>query len=188
MRRLDPARDQAIAAAVLEVLARDGYAGLTMDGVATAAGVGKATIYRRWSSKSDLLLSVMDVMGEQIVAPDTGSLRGDMVALLDAILELIEGPDGRATRALMGALQDDWSLAEAFQRGPLSHWDSAWGTVLDRAIGREEVTRAAADSMAVEAGTAVVALRWLVTGRALDGDVVRRLVDEVMLPLLVDSR
>ncbi|MFW3171479.1 TetR/AcrR family transcriptional regulator [Geodermatophilus sp. CPCC 206100] len=188
MRRLDPARDQAIAAAVLEVLARDGYAGLTMDAVATAAGVGKATIYRRWSSKSDLLLSVMDVMGERLAAPDTGTLRADMVGLLTATVQLLDGPAGRATRALMGAVQDDCSLAEAFQRGPLAHWDRAWATVLERAVARGEVTPAAGDTLAVEAGTAVVALRWLVTGRSLDDEIVRQLVDDVMLPLLVGGR
>ncbi|MGK5114458.1 MULTISPECIES: TetR/AcrR family transcriptional regulator [unclassified Geodermatophilus] len=184
VRRLDPARDQAIAAAVLEVLGRDGYAALTMDAVALAAGVGKATIYRRWSSKSELLLGVMDVLGELIVAPDTGTLREDMLGLLTSTLDLLAGPPGRATRSLIGAVLDDCVLAEAFQRGPLAHWDRAWATVLDRAVERGEVSRAAADSLAVEAGTAVVALRWLVTGRTLDADVVRELVDGVMLPLL----
>ena len=71
-RRLDVSRDAAIASAVVEVLGRRGYAGLTMDAVARAAGVGKATIYRRWSSKAELLLSVMDLVGAPVLeVPDT---------------------------------------------------------------------------------------------------------------------
>jgi AcrR family transcriptional regulator len=56
-RPLDPAKDQAITEAVVDVLDRLGYSGFTMDEVALAAGVGKAAIYRRWSSKTDLLVS-----------------------------------------------------------------------------------------------------------------------------------
>ncbi len=169
MRRLDPARDAAIAAAVIEVLGREGYAGLTMDAVALTAGVGKATIYRRWSSKADLLLSVLDVAGETGLAhPDTGNLRDDLVAVLLSTLDLLAGPSGRATRSLLGAVVDDPVLARAYQRGPLAQWDAAWATVLDRAVERGEITTAAASSVVAELAPAVLCLRWLITGRVLD--------------------
>ncbi|MGY1705405.1 TetR/AcrR family transcriptional regulator [Geodermatophilus sp. SYSU D00697] len=184
-RRLDPARDEAIAAAVLEVLGREGWSGLTMDAVAMAAGVGKATIYRRWSSKADLLLGVMDVAGgDGVTAPDTGDLRGDLVALLTAAVARLSGPAGRTTRSLLGAVIDDPALAGAYQRGPLACWDLAWATVFDRAVDRGEITREAAGSLAVEVGPAVLALRWLVTGRAVDADLVTEVVDDLVLPLL----
>ncbi|MGY1623236.1 TetR/AcrR family transcriptional regulator [Geodermatophilus sp. SYSU D00965] len=183
-RRLDPARDKAIAAAVLEVLGREGWAGLTMDAVATVAGVGKATIYRRWSSKTDLLLGVMDVAGGQVVAaPDTGDLRGDLVALMTASTTRLEGPTGRMTRSLLGAVVDDPALAEAYQRGPLACWDRAWATVFERAVERGEISRSAADSVAAEICPAVLVLRWL-TGRPVDADLVAQVVDAVVLPLL----
>ncbi|MGY1688658.1 TetR/AcrR family transcriptional regulator [Geodermatophilus sp. SYSU D01105] len=184
-RRLDPARDEAIAAAVLEVLGREGWSGLTMDAVAMAAGVGKATIYRRWSSKADLLLGVMDVAGgDRVTAPDTGDLREDLVALLTAAVARLSGPAGRTTRSLLGAVIDDPALAEAYQRGPLASWDLAWATVFERAVDRDEITRDAASSLAVEVGPAVLALRWLVTGRAVDADLVTEVVDDLVLPLL----
>jgi AcrR family transcriptional regulator len=185
VRRLDPERDRAIAAAVLEVLARDGYAGLTMDAVALAAGVGKATIYRRWSSKADLLLSVLDVAGDDLLAaPDTGCLREDLLAVLTATVELLAGPSGRAARSLLGVVVDDPALSEAYERGPLSCWREAMATVLDRAVARGEITAEVRRSPAASAGPAIILLRWLVTGRPLDAGVVTGIVDDVMLPLL----
>ncbi|MGY1641492.1 TetR/AcrR family transcriptional regulator [Geodermatophilus sp. SYSU D00703] len=187
-RRLDPARDEAIAAAVLEVLGREGWSGLTMDAVATVAGVGKATIYRRWSSKTDLLLGVLEVAGEQVAAaPDTGDLRGDLVALMTATVDRLDGPAGRMTRSLLGAVAADPALAEAYRRGPLACWDRAWATVFDRAVERGEISRAAAGSVATEVCPAVLVLRWL-TGRPVDADVVAEVVDGVVLPLLHSRR
>jgi AcrR family transcriptional regulator len=184
-RRLDPERDRAIAAAVLEVLGREGYAGLTMDAVALAAGVGKATIYRRWSSKADLLLGVLDVAVEdELPVPDTGRLRDDLVALLTTTLDLMAGPAGKATRGLLGAIVGDPALADASRRGPLAAWSQALAVVLERAVCRGEITASSAASCAAEVGPAVLLVRWLVTGRPLDAAVVTELVDEAMMPLL----
>jgi AcrR family transcriptional regulator len=184
-RRLDESRDAAIASAVVEVLGRSGYAGLTMDAVAMAAGVGKATIYRRWSSKAELLLSVMDVVGAPVLqVPDTGKLREDLVAVLAGVVELCSGPSGRAIRSLLGAVIDDPVLQEGNRRLPLATWDAAWDTVVARAVERGEIPAGAGPSIAAEVGPAVLVLRWLVTGRPLDHAVVTDLVDRVVLPLL----
>ena len=184
-RRLDTSRDAAIASAVVEVLGRAGYAGLTMDAVAMAAGVGKATIYRRWSSKADLLLGVMDVVGAPVLeVPDTGELRADLIAVLTDVVELFGGTSGRAIRSLLGAVIDDPVLQEGCRRLPLANWDAAWGSVVARAVERGEVPAGAGESVAAEVGPAVLALRWLVTGRPLDDAVVTELVDRVVLPLL----
>jgi AcrR family transcriptional regulator len=184
-RRLDASRDAAITSAVVEVLGRSGYAGLTMDAVAVAAGVGKATIYRRWSSKAELLLSVMDVVGAPVLeVPDTGKLREDLIAVLTDVVELFGGSSGRAIRSLLGAVIDDPVLQEGCRRLPLANWDAAWETLVARAVERGEVPAGTGRSLAAEVGPAVLALRWLVTGRPLDDVVVTELVDRVVLPLL----
>jgi AcrR family transcriptional regulator len=184
-RRLDASRDAAIASAVVEVLGRVGYAGLTMDAVAAAAGVGKATIYRRWSSKAELLLGVLDVVGAPLrEVPDTGKLREDLVAVLTQVVELLGGPSGRAVRSLLGAVADDPVLHDGCHRLPLADWDAAWETAVTRAEARGEVPAGVGSSIAAEVGPAVLVLRWLVTGRPLDGTVVLDLVDRVLLPLL----
>jgi AcrR family transcriptional regulator len=184
-RRLDASRDAAIATAVIDVLGRSGYGGLTMDAVAMAAGVGKATIYRRWSSKVELLISVMEVVGAPVLqVPDTGKLREDLVAVLTEVVELVSGPSGRAIRSLLGAVFDDPVLQEGSRRLPLANWDAAWETVVARAVERGEVPAGVEQSIAAEVGPAVLALRWLITGRPLDHTVVTDLVDRVVLPLL----
>jgi AcrR family transcriptional regulator len=188
-RPLDPAKDKAIAAAVYQVLGEVGYSGLTMDEVAMAAGVGKAAIYRRWSSKADLLASFIDVASDDsLVAPDTGSLREDLVVLLGLLLDALGGPSGRATRAVLNAVLDDPRLTEAYHRGPLARWGQAFGQVFDRAAEREEIAPGARTSLAAEAGPAILVLRWLVSGRDLNHAVVTAVVDEVMMPLLEGQR
>ena len=76
------ASHQAIIQATLELLIEVGYGALTMDAVRDRAGVGKATIYRRWSSKEELVRDTIVFLHEDFAAPDTGSLRGDYDACL----------------------------------------------------------------------------------------------------------
>src|SRR3712207_9422565 len=65
----------------------------------------------------------------------------------------------------LGAVVDDPVLQEGCRRLPLANWDAAWEAVLTRAVGRGEVPACAGESVAAEVGPAVLALRWLVTGR-----------------------
>lgn len=169
----------------MEVLADVGYAGLTMDAVAVAAGVSKATIYRRWPSKPDLLVSVIDTASDQtLVVPDSGSLRDDLVVLLTALGDVLVGPGGNASRALLGVMNQHPALEEAFRRGPMARWSDAFVTVLDRAVARGELVPNAATSLAPEAGPAIFLLRWMVSGSDIDEKLAIAVVDDVMMPLL----
>src|SRR5918911_1191231 len=89
----DPSRDGVIRAAILRLLADVGYGALTMDAVAAEAGVGKATIYRRWRTKQDLVVdTISDLNRAEATTPDTGSLEGDLRALLHSLVAVITGP------------------------------------------------------------------------------------------------
>src|SRR3954464_11010422 len=89
----DPSRDGVIRAAILRLLADVGYGALTMDAVAAQAGVGKATIYRRWRTKEDLVVdTIADLNREEAAAPDSGSLEGDLRAILRSLLAIVTGP------------------------------------------------------------------------------------------------
>jgi AcrR family transcriptional regulator len=167
------------------VLAAVGYRGLTMDQVAAVAGVSKATIYRRWPSKVDLLVSVIDqATDDSLSGIDTGSLHDDLVALLDALAGILAGPGGGASRALLGVLDDEPVLADAYRRGPLARWDRAFQDAFDRAAARGEVARGTGRTLAAEAGAGILVQRWLTTGQDVRGDFAARVVDEVMVPLL----
>lgn len=184
-RPLDPSLHGTIQAAVLEVLSEAGYRGLTMDEVAMVAGVSKATIYRRWHSKVDLLVSVIEAASEQtLIEVDHGNLRDDLVAALRALVEILAGWGGGASRALLGALEDEPALAEAYRRGPLARWRDAFTAAFERAAARGEVHPGAEASLAAEAGSGILLQRWLVSGRQVDEQVASAVVDEVMMPLL----
>jgi AcrR family transcriptional regulator len=184
---LDRSKDQAITAAVVDVLARLGHSGFTMDEVALAAGVGKAAIYRRWCSKTDLLVSYTEesITGTLDVS-DTGSLRTDLVVLLGSAVAHFNGPAGRANRALLSAVHDDPELAAAYHAGPVAQWNAAFEEVFDRAARRGETGSAVASSVAAEAGAAILVQRWLLWGAHIDEALVTAVVDDVMLPLLRD--
>jgi AcrR family transcriptional regulator len=184
-RPLDPAKDQAITAAVVEVLARLGYSGFTMDEVALTAGVGKAAIYRRWAGRTDLLARYIERSIEGTLdRSDTGSLRNDLIVLLTSAAVHFNGPAGRANRALLSAVHDDPTLTAAYHSGPITQWTAAFQEVIDRAVGRGEIGSAAGSSLAAEAGAAILVQRWLLLGVHIDEGLVTVVVDDVMLPLL----
>lgn len=75
----DPAADEAIISAVFDVLEANGFAGFSVEAVAARAGVGKATIYRRWPTREDLLVAAAEQVMADTPVPDTGTLRDDLV-------------------------------------------------------------------------------------------------------------
>ena len=85
-RKRDHTRDPEILDAALDVLAETGYDGMTIDMVAARAKAGKATLYRRWPSKAELVIDAVACMkaGDLDLddLPDTGTLRGDLVAMI----------------------------------------------------------------------------------------------------------
>jgi AcrR family transcriptional regulator len=185
-RPLDRAKDRAITDAVVDVLARLGYGGFTMDEVAVTAGVGKAAIYRRWASKTDLLVSYTEGSIEGTLdLSDTGSLRNDLVALLTSAVAHFNGQAGRANRALLSAVHDDPTLSAAYHAGPLAQWAAAFRQVFDRAAARGEISPTASP-FAAEAGAAILVQRWLLMGAHIDDELVTAVVDDVVLPLVRD--
>src|SRR5215208_2909810 len=79
--------DQAILTATVELLGEVGVAGFSMDLLAQRAGVGKATIYRRWPSKETLILDALRMTSTPIPVPDEGNLRDDLFTYMDAVIE-----------------------------------------------------------------------------------------------------
>src|SRR5438270_13278542 len=79
--------DAAIREATVDLLAQEGYAGLTMSGVAHEAGVSTATLYRRWHSKLELVIDVLAMRAEESPVPDTGTLEGDCRSMLQILVD-----------------------------------------------------------------------------------------------------
>ena len=128
-------------AATLELLADRGVAGMSIEEVASRAGVGKATIYRRWSSKGALALDAfLAEFRQQQPLPDTGTLRGDLRAELRAWIRAVtRTPVGRILGDLIGEAQHDKDLAASYRERVLEPLRQQHRIMLDRAIGRGEI-------------------------------------------------
>jgi AcrR family transcriptional regulator len=181
----DATRDEALRQAALEVMAEVGYRALTMDAVAARARAGKATIYRRWESKLDLVIDTCNQLASQNLAdPDTGSLAGDLREFLTAFAAFLSGPIGKAAQALVGELPHEPELAAAFRETFLISQRDVLRGILERANERGEVRPHAPLGMAVELAGAALIYRLMLTGDPLDLPFVDRVVDQVLLPLV----
>jgi AcrR family transcriptional regulator len=181
----DPSRDGVIRAAILHLLADVGYGALTMDAVAAEAGVGKATIYRRWRTKQELVVDTISELNRaETTLPTTGSLEGDLRLILRSMVSVINGPAGAATLSLLSTVPHHPPLAEAFRTGPLAIWRRAFREIWMRAEERGEVTPGAAGSMIAEATSALLVQRWLLTGEPVDDSYAEQVLTTVVLPLI----
>jgi len=181
----DPSRDGVIRAAILRLLADVGYGALTMDAVASEAGVGKATIYRRWRTKQDLVVDTISDLNRAEASPaDTGSLEGDLRQMLRSLVGVINGPTGAATLSLLSTVPHQPALAEAFRNGPLAVWRQSFEEIWARAEERGEVRPGVAGSVAAETTSALLVQRWLLTGKPVDEAFADEVLDTVVLPLI----
>jgi AcrR family transcriptional regulator len=170
--------DQAIEAAALELLVEQGYAGLSIEGVAARAGVGKATIYRRWESKLELVLeAVIHRCLEHVVEADTGSLRQDLLIMFGAMLAKFRR-DGAVMRAFVAEQSRHPELAKAFRRMFLDDRRAAMRGVLRRGIERGELPADTDVELLSDVGSAIMWHRLAVTGAALGNDLPERIVDQ----------
>ena len=185
----DPSRDEAIRAALLRLLGEVGYGGLTVDAVAEQAGVGKATIYRRWRAKQDLIVeSIADLGPLLTVPPDTGSLRDDLRQFMHLLAETTRSPVGAMLRSLVPAMHHHPELRAAYRAGPLTVWQNAYAQLWARAEARGEVVPGLASSPMAETTSALIVQRWLLTGEPVDEEYADRVLDTVVMPMLRHAR
>ena len=134
------ASHQAIVKATLELLLEVGYGPLTMEAVRTRAGVGKATIYRRWSSKEELVRDAIVSLHEEFDIPDTGSLRGDYHAIAAMVrASARRAGASRLAPRLLGEAVNDPELHAIFFENLVKPRREALGGLLRRAIERGEI-------------------------------------------------
>src|SRR5215218_10939353 len=132
--------DRAILAAALELMAEHGVRDLRMDDVADRAGVGKATIYRRYRSKDELVTAAVAALVSEIAIPDTGSTRGDLLELMGNAVEVYSGSvEGGVMPSLVDAMSRDAELAGSVREGFLAERRAALRTVLERGVERGDL-------------------------------------------------
>ena len=158
-----------------------GYARLTMEGVATHAGVGKATLYRRWSSKAELILDAIRTMKASVPHPDTGDTRADLVAIMRTVVSrAVEPRSARISAALLAEVQRDPELAELFRQQFLLPRRLETQEVLRRGLARGDLRPDADISLVLDQLMGSVFYRQLIVGQPLRAADVEPLVDQVL--------
>jgi AcrR family transcriptional regulator len=187
----DQSRDAAILEATLQVLGEVGYDQLTLDAVAAKAQASKATIYRRWAGKPALVVEAFQTLkpkaegdGPVDYWPDTGSLRGDLLAGIGRFKERLDSEEGRLMLAVMTAQARDPELAAAMRAATYDDKCRSCRMLADRAIARGELTDTRGADTFVEVLPAIMFNRLLVTGEPFDDAFLTHVVDDIALPLL----
>ena len=180
---------QALVAAILEATIAEldevGYADLSMEKVAERARASKASVYRRWPGKVALVVdAVHHALPDPAALPDTGTLRGDLLAVLRAAGEQLAGPAGRAVRGVLGDVLRDPERAEQFRARTRGNSAAMIETVLRRAHRRGELDADAVTRRQREVGPALMRSHFLTNDGPVPDEVIVGIVDEVVLPLL----
>jgi AcrR family transcriptional regulator len=187
-RKRDHSRDAKILEATLEVLAEVGATGLTMDLVAARAGAGKATIYRRWASKTEMFIDAIAHLKHIQVdlegLPDTGTLRGDLLALFKPVP--IEETERRLKimAAIASLISQDPALTESANAAVIQPWSDAHFALMQRAAKRGEIAADADIETLSQILPSLNAYRILVLRKPFDLDFLLLIVDAVLMPAL----
>jgi AcrR family transcriptional regulator len=131
---------QAMLQATLELLAEVGFDAMSIDAIATRAGVGKTTIYRRYASKEELVADAIENVREEILLPDTGTLQGDIDALIQNAAQITLSPLGRQTVAMIiSSASSNAQFAQIYWTKYLQPRRKTFAIVLERAKARNEI-------------------------------------------------
>lgn len=143
MPRLSDERSRQICAEALRLVLELGYDHVTMDRIAETTQSSKATLYRQWGGKATLLVDALDcvafgVNDPERAVPDTGDLRGDLLAML-ASRENVPGDEGALIAAVLQAMKTDHELAAAVRERLIVGLNEQTRVVIDRAVARGEI-------------------------------------------------
>ena len=182
------ARERAICTAMLDLLNEVSYESVTMDAVAARAKASKATIYRRWSNKEELVLRAIQLEMDEnpFEAPDTGTLAGDLTSFL-----LTQSEQERcafntaAMRGLTYATANDPELGEMLRSVMEEAGIRVWQVLLDRALERGELAHAVDPALPLAVTKAMFFCRMGLETEPMDASYVDTLVHDVLMPVVL---
>ncbi|NUK09642.1 TetR/AcrR family transcriptional regulator [Streptomyces lunaelactis] len=184
--RITPEREAELYEAVLDLLRTAGYEGLTMDAVAARTRSSKATLYRQWGSKPELVARALRHNKPVSIAEiDTGSLRGDFHAMVDRMDDCQMEKDSALMRGLAHAIHENPDLHRALRDLLIDPEMTGLDTLVQRAVDRGELP---ADNPALKyvphmlVGAFIA--RPLIEDRSVDRDFISSYLDAVVLPAL----
>jgi AcrR family transcriptional regulator len=184
LRRGRPRSDRAhraILDAARELLIEEGFTRLRLEHVAARAGVGKATIYRRWSSKEALALALlMELAAPHIAVEETGDTRGELLGgVTNAMRAVTSTPFGPVIRALLSQIATNPKLGDPFRATVVQGRRDEIARILERGIARGDLRPDADATVATELLVGPVYFR-LMFGGELDQEFAERVVEAVL--------
>jgi len=185
-RKRDLSRDPEILGATIDVLAETGFDGMTIDMVAARAKAGKATVYRRWASKAELVIDAVGCMKNADTdfehLPDTGTLRGDLIAMIKP--HSIE--DGqkklRVMAGIVSMISKHPELTDSLYATMVEPRARANRLFLTRAIERGEIRADVDIEMLAMVSASMVSYRTLMLRKPVDRAFLISIIDGVILP------
>lgn len=187
-RKRDHTLDTHIIEAAINILVEVGFDSMTMDMVAARAKAGKASVYRRWSSKIDLVKDALFQMSHSSVElghlPDTGTLRNDLLAILKP--HSVESGE-RKLRVLAGLgsfFSKHPNLAKEVSNGVFGPWTEMNRVLMQRAVERGEISPHADIEMACQIIVSMTSYRNLMQNQTFDKVFYSALLDNILLPAL----
>lgn len=183
-RRRGDALLAAIHEATIAELDEHGYAGLTMERVAERARASKASLYRRWNTRAALVMdAVYHLLPDPDQVPDTGELRGDLLALIRQNATMLAGPAGSALRGLLAESLPDPEHDQEIRSRSQGRGRRMMAEVARRAVERGEISPEAVIGPRLDVGQALLRNHFLFQGSPLDDELVVEIVDAVLMPL-----
>jgi AcrR family transcriptional regulator len=160
-------------------------AGLQPERIAARAGASKASLYRRWPSRAELVIAALGHhYGRPESAPDTGNLRDDVLALLRLGATRLNGIFGVAARGLMAETLTDPDRTASLRANMFTTRNRLMREILERAAARGDISPAVITPELIELAPALVDHHFLMHGAPIPDEVLTRIVDNVLLPLL----
>ena len=180
--RVEGDRERQILESTLEVLADVGYDRLTMDAVAARAKASKATLYRRWSGKVQLVIDALLTQKEAPETPDTGSLRGDLLEVFCGFGGMLDGPAVQTLSSVLTAMTRDEEFAAEFRSRVIGPKIAVSTTIYERAVARGEARPDLDVSLFAPALAGILLHRAYLVGEQPSRELIARAIDQIIVP------
>lgn len=182
-------RRTAICQATCELLAKVGYDRMTMDAIANQAKASKATIYRMWPDKPQLVAEALKCQfGDTADMPDTGSLRGDLTALMRVACDAATGEIGEIIVGVMTAAAHDPQLAETLSQTVFADKARLHADLVRRAAARGECHPETDPTLIHEIIHSLISGRMTWNLGPLDEEYIRHVVDDILIPVMTNRK
>jgi AcrR family transcriptional regulator len=183
-------REQAILDAALDLIGEVGYDRMSMDALAARAQASKATIYRRWPGKAQVVAEAIRrrACPDAVAAPDTGCMRGDLIAAMRTKCDTMTGEDGPLLIGLLMAARKDAELAELLQAQIRDGSEALLRAIFDRAVDRGELPTGPDPTLVRELVPALILQRMIFGDQLTDDAFVAHVIDDFVIPWLAGSR